>query len=332
MKGEEKTQDDLFSASIYEARIRKDHFLRRLKVLLDWHDLASELNDCYRHKGRPSVPPEMMLKIMILQFLYDLSDRQFEEQLRYRLDFMYFLGLSLDEAGPDHSTLSRFRGRVGAERFARIFNKIVAEARREGLISDRLHAIDSRHFKANVSTWRQRDRNSDDNDDTPSGFVLFDDSPPGSPDPDARWGKKSKHYSFYGYKHHMAVDADSGLIVTSVVTPGNDNDGAVMATVLDDAAGAVVADKAYDLPCNHQLLSAKRIGNRILIKGVDNGTKNAGRYVVERTNAVVKRWCGGGRARYWGLEKVSIQMTLASIAANLKRWLSTDAPVAVQTG
>jgi IS5 family transposase len=92
-----------------------------------------------------------MLKIMILQYLYDLSDRQLEEQLRYRLDFMFFLGLSLDEAGPDHSTLSRFRGRVGNERFDRIFNKIVAAARQADLIADRLHAIDARVVKANVA-------------------------------------------------------------------------------------------------------------------------------------------------------------------------------------
>lgn len=331
MKGKEKKQDDLFSSGIYEVRIPKDHFLRRLKVLLDWSGLASSLDDCYRHKGRASIPPEIMLKIMILQYLYDLSDRQFEEQLRYRLDFMFFLGLSLDEAGPDHSTLSRFRGRVGNERFVRIFNKIVEAARAGDLISDRLHAIDSSHFKANVSTWRQRDRDDDD-DETPSGFVKFDDSPKGSPDPDAAWGRKSKNFKFFGYKHHLAVDTGSGMIVKTVVTPGNRNDGAEMPEVVDDCAGEIVADRAYDTRKNHRLLKAKGIGNRILRKRVNNGTKNRDRYVVERCNAIVKRWCGGGRARYWGLDKVSIQMTLASIAANLKRWLSLTAPEAVQTG
>lgn len=332
MKGKEKNQDDLFSTGIYEARIPKDHFLRRLKLLLDWHDLASELDDCYRNKGRASVPPEVMLKIMILQFLYNLSDRQFEEQLRFRLDFMFFLGLSLDEAGPDHSTLSRFRGRVGNERFVRIFNKIVASARKQGLIGDRLHAIDSRHFKANVSTWRKRDRDNDSDDDTPTGLVRFEGETPDSPDPDAAWGAKSKKNFFYGYKHHISTDVDSGFITETVVTAGNEHDGVVMAAVLDDVAEAVVADKAYDLPRNHELLKGKNINNRIIRKKGDNGTKNKGRWVVEQVNAIVGRWCGGGRARYWGLEKVSTQMTLASIAANLKRWLNTTAPIAAKAG
>jgi IS5 family transposase len=272
-----------------------------------------------------------MLRIMILQFLYDRSDRAIEIDLRMHLGFKYFAGLAADEAGPDHSTLSRFRGRVGAERFARIFNRIVEAARAAGLIADRLHAIDSSHFRANVATWRRRD-DSDDDDDSPGGFVKFDDSPPGSPDPDAAWGAKSKNFKFFGYKHHIAVDADSGMIVSSVTTPGNRNDGAEMPNVVDDRAGAVVADKAYDSGKNHRLLARLGIGDRILRRGVDNGTKNRDRYVVERTNAIVKRWCGGGRARYWGLEKVSIQMTLASIAANLKRWLGLTAQVCCSTG
>lgn len=86
-----------------------------------------------------------------------------------------------------------------------------------------------------------------------------------------------------------------------------------MQEVLDEAAEAVVADKAYDLPRNHKLLKGKKIDNRIIRKSGDGD--NTGRYVVDRTNAIIKRWCGGGRARYWGQEKVSIQMTRASIAA-----------------
>jgi IS5 family transposase len=330
MKGKENRQDDFLSNAVYEAAIPRDHFLRRLKSLLDWQELASELEDCYRNKGRASVPPEVMLRIMILQYLYDRSDRAIEQDLMMHLGFKFFSGLAADEPGPDHSTLSRFRGRVGNERFVSIFNRIVAAARAQGLISDRLHAIDSRHFKANVATWRKRDRDNDD-DDTPTGFVKFDDGPAGSPDADAKWGAKSKNKKFFGYKHHIAVDADSGMVVASVTTPGNRNDGAEMPNVLDDRAGAITADKAYDSGNNHRLLAERGIGDLIIRKKGGNGTKNRERYVVERSNAIIKRWCGGGRARYWGLEKVGIQMTLASIAANLKRWLSLTAPAALQT-
>ena len=82
---------------------------------------------------------------------------------------------------------------------------------------------------------------------------------------------------------------------------------------------AVVIDKAYDLARNHRLLRRKRIGERIVRRAGGNGSNNSGCCVVERTNAKVKRWCGCGLERCWGLEKVSIQMLLTSMAANLKR-------------
>jgi len=330
MRGKENPQSDLFSQSVFDSLLPPDHFVRRLRELLDWKALAGELRDCYRGKGRPSVPPEVMLRIMVAQYVFDLSDRKVEQQMTMNIAIKFFVGLELDACGVDHSTISRFRGRVGAERFARLFNRIVAAARDAGIIADRLHAIDARAVKANAATWRRRD--DSDDDDGSGGFVKFDPSPPGNPDPDAAWGRKNKHNSFLGYKHHMSVDAESGMITSSVVTPGNEHDGVVMAAVLDDAAGAVVADKAYDLPRNHVLLERKKIENRIIRKRGGNGNRNSGRYVVERTNAIVKRWCGGGRARYWGLEKVGIQMLLASIAANLKRWLSLTVPALCPTG
>jgi IS5 family transposase len=334
MRGKEQQQGDFLSHAVYDSLIPADHFVRRLRMLLNWGALAAQLRDCYRHRGRPSVPPEVMLRIVICQYLYDLSDRQMEEALNFNVAIKYFAGLAPDERGIDHSTLSRFRARVGAARFANLFNALVEAARSAGLVADRLHAIDARVVKANAATWGRIDRELAERDDDlpPGGWERFADTPRGSPDADAAWGRKNKSTKFYGYKHHINVDTDSGMITASVVTPGNEHDGVVMAQVLDERAGAVVADKAYDLPRNHRLLSRKGIGNRIIKRGGGNGAKNTGRYVVERTNAIVKRWCGGGRARYWGLEKVSIQMLLASMAANLKRWLGMVAPAAAAEG
>jgi len=82
------------------------------------------------------------------------------------------------------------------------------------------------------------------------------------------------------------------MIIASVVPPGNEHDRVVMADVLDERAAAVIADKAHNLPRNHQLLQRKGIGNRIIKRRGGNGSSNLGRYVVDRTNAIVKRWCG----------------------------------------
>jgi transposase len=85
MRGAEKQQQDFLSHAIYDSLIPKDNFVRRLRVLLDFSDLARELDDCYRSKGRASKPPKMMLRVVIAQYLHVLSDRQMEEVMRMNI-------------------------------------------------------------------------------------------------------------------------------------------------------------------------------------------------------------------------------------------------------
>ena len=123
------------------------------------------------------------------QFLYDLSDRQVEEQVNLHLACKWFAGLRLEEAGPDHSALCRFRARLGPEKFQQIFNQIVTQAWGAGLISDRLRIIDATHLAAKVDLFRLPL--------TPAETPLA--QAPGSPDSDARFGRKSATKSCYGY-------------------------------------------------------------------------------------------------------------------------------------
>ena len=81
MKGKSKRQGSFFAGPIYDRVVANDHLLRRLRELIDWEALVEGVSDCYADVGRPSWPPEQMLKIMILQFIYDRSDRQIEDDL-----------------------------------------------------------------------------------------------------------------------------------------------------------------------------------------------------------------------------------------------------------
>ena len=154
------------------------------------------------------------------------------------------------------------------------------------------------------------------------------------PDTDAAFGYKGKDKPFHGYKAHLAVDADSQMVVSVVTTPGNEHDGEVLEEVLDRRARAVVADKIYDQKENHELLAQAEIEDRIIrqerraAEGGSDRRNNNERAVVERANSWLKRWCGGGRARYCPprrMAKVSIQMILAAMALNLKRWICLQA-------
>ena len=106
-----------------------------------------------------------MFKMVFLQFLYDLSDRDIEEQCTWNMLFKCFLGLSAEELPPDHSTLCRFRLRLGAEGFQRLFNQTVEQARSQGLVSDRLHIIDATHMTAKVDLFRLKKEHRDGDDD-----------------------------------------------------------------------------------------------------------------------------------------------------------------------
>lgn len=355
MKGHVRRQASFLDQPIYDALIPPKHFLRRLATIVDWQALAAGLDDCYADDGRPSWPPEQMLKITILQFLHDRSDREIAEDLRLNIGYKFFLGMRVDELGPDNSSICRFRSRLGVERFQGVWNKIVAAARARRLVKDRLHAVDATAVRAAVDTWRWRDAQPRDDDDeppdaagsTPPERPLDEQGgkPPAdemsgsggmvkwlgpclerSPDPDACFGFKSKTKPFFGYKAHLAADVDSGIVVTLVTTPGNEADGEVLAEVLacGPSPGAVVADKSYDTRDNHALLRVHKTRDYIIRTAGGRKSKAAARAhrkrgVVERANAWLKRWCGGGRARYWGLEKVSMQLVLATMALNLKR-------------
>jgi transposase, IS5 family len=323
MRGKQKRQQSFFAGPIYEAIVPKDHLLRRLMTVVDWESLAGEVSDCYSDVGRPSWPPEQMLKIVVLQYIYDRSDRQVAEDLRYHLAMKFFVGLEVDQPGPDNGTISRFRTRLGAERFARLFNRVVEAARAAGHVDDELHAVDSTVVSSKVNQWRWRDS---DDDPPPGegvgGFVKWE-GPRLSrgPDTDACFGCKGKDKRFHGYKAHISVDVASQMVVRVVTTPGNEHDGEIFSEVMDPRAAAVTADKIYDQQDNHKLLKKEKIEDRIILnkRGCVASGLNRDRSVVERVNAWLKRWCGGGRARYWGLEKVSIQMLLAATALNLKR-------------
>jgi len=210
------------------------HLLRRISATVDFSFINALVGDCYcPDNGRPSWDPLVLFKTVFLQFLYDLSDRQVEEQVNLHLACKWFVGLQPDETGPGHTALTRFRARLGPEKFQAIFNEVVQQARQAGLVHDRLRIIDATHLAAKVNLFRLPP--------PPPGTPPAE--APGSPDPDARFGRQSATRSFYGYKEHLATDADSELITAVAVMPGNVPDSQVFAPLVDPPAREVTADK-----------------------------------------------------------------------------------------
>ena len=331
-------QNSFLGSMIYERIIPKTHFLKQVSEVVDFSFVNDLCRDCYcaefyifkrsasrpcrdEDNGRAGYEPAMMFKIVFLQFLYDISDRRVEEELTFNLAFKWFIGIEADELPPDYSTLSRFRDRLGAERFKDIFNRIVEMAREKGFISDRLTIIDSTHIEAKVDLFRLKKGHKGDKGDK-------DYIDKGSPDMDASFGHKTKKKVFYGYKQHNAMDADSEMITTCEVTTGREPDGAQLPCLIRGQPAGATADKAYDSDENHFYLKREGIQSGIIlkknrvneeiIKGVDVSLKLE-RPKIEHKFGELKKWHGLRIARYWGLGKIAIQCLISCIVVNCKR-------------
>ena len=309
------SQLSFYGDHIYDQVIPDDHFLKQLEKAVDFSFVNDLCRDAYNPDvGRPAYEPEMMFKILFLQFLYDISDRRIEEEVKFNLVLKWFVGLAINESPPDATSLTRFRERLGVKRFASLFNQIVSLAREEELISDRLSIVDSTHVKAKVDTFKMQSK------------------PDQVKDKDARYGYKTHNKPFFGYKSHTGIDADSELITKMETTPGNVHDGDMFRKVVDDKSQMVTADKAYDSKKNHRLLKKNKKKSAIIIKKNRKSKRlkknqmkaevqaaQQERPKIERKFAELKRFHGLAVARYWGLAKMSIQNLMTAITCNLKR-------------
>jgi transposase len=137
---------------IFQATVREDHYLRRVKAVIDFERFRSLLAATYSpDQGRPALEPLLLLKLEFLQYQYNLSDRQVIEQARCNMAYRYFLDLSLHSSLPHHTLLTYFRQRLGVARHQQVFDALVGQAREHGLVKDRLRLKDATHVIANIA-------------------------------------------------------------------------------------------------------------------------------------------------------------------------------------
>jgi IS5 family transposase len=301
-------------------RLRRETELDRIAALLNWGPLSYRLEKhCRKLDGRPPFPSVMMFRALLLAQWYELSDRDLEEALCDRLSFRRFVGLGLEQATPDHTTLCRFRERLNeAGLTIKLLGLVNARIEAKGLMLKRGTLIDA----TVVETAAARPAPASD--------------PAGQIDPDAAFLKhEGKSGSRYGYKAHVAVDEGSLLVRTAKLTPAN-----VAETVVADEliiansdGGAIYADKAYDTHARRELLATLGLRDGIMHRPNKHHALTPGqrqrnaalskvRCSVETVFAVLKRVYGYRRTRYVGLIRNQLQLTLLAICFNLRRMLS----------
>lgn len=341
----QSNQNSFFGHYLYDQIVPANHFLRKVSAAVDFSFINELCLDAYDNLGAPGnrpYEPALLFKILFLSFLYNVSAREMEEQINDRLSFKWFLNLAVNDSAPDHSTLTCFVERLGADKFGEVFNLVVEQAKIKGLVHDRLKIIDSTAVMAKVDLNRlAREHN---HDDSGTGGNYIDQN---SPDQDARFGRKSDTKQFYGYKQHLIIDGDSEIIEAVKVTPGNIKDEQVVAPLLDKTKLSiasrkktkVLADKGYDTNHNHEIIANRYRSksfimvkkNRTvpklvkLMKSAIYRTTTKERYKVERRFADGKTNHGLGRCRWIGQWKMEIQSYLTAFVLNCKRMVVLSA-------
>ncbi len=289
--------------------------LERVSMLVDWTGFERALSGLREDgPGRPGYRPLLLFKALLLQAWYGLSDAELEFRLGDSLAFGRFVGLSLEDEVPDHTTLCRFRNRLVHQRLLeRLFVELDGQLEGAGVILKQGTMLDATLIETQAAGRRG-----------PGEAKV---------DPDAAYARRSgKPGSTHGYKAHVGVDQGSGLIRSILTTPANVNDTVPADALIRGDEKAVLADAAYHTHTRQAALRARGIKPRLMRRPNKHHPKLPPRLArlnwliarrraaVETTFATWKRRMGLLGIRYIGLTKASGQMLMVAMAFNLRRW------------
>lgn len=274
LKKDNGSQQKMFFGTI-EDLMPKEHFLRDLDRLVDFSFIYEKVESLYSNTGRPSIDPIVLVKMLLIGYLYGIdSERKLEQEICVNIAYRWFLGLELGANVPDHSTISQLRRRKfsGTTVFQDIFNEVVKKCMDAGLVSGKLLLTDSTHIKANARTDRQE---IIEVPDTPSEYMKKLDREAyecgllkepaeyttektkavvkSTTDPECGMLNRPGKPKAFCYLNHETCDAENGIITDVYVTPGNANDAAQHTSRIEHQiekfgfeTEAVCADAGYD--------------------------------------------------------------------------------------
>jgi transposase len=253
-----------------DKRIRASHPLRRIDQLIDFDFIYQEVADKYGFNGNVSLPPPIILKLMLLLVFYNVrSERELMDTLPERLDWLWFLGYDLDSEIPNHSVLSKARKRWGAEVFRSFFERIVLQCVEAGLVDGKKIFLDASLVDADASNSSVLDMRSLKGQlhQRYQELEARLEEKSASANPSRSYEKKNGRYisatdpdaslinrgqSKLSYQVHRAVDSQSEIITATEATPGDVNEAHLLLPLWEShqsttglKAATVVADGKY---------------------------------------------------------------------------------------
>ena len=348
MRGKQEQQITMLSALTPDQLVPQDHPIRRIKPIVDraLKELSLTFNRMYADVGRPSIPPEHLLKASLLIALYSIrSERQFCERLQYDLLFKWFLDINIMDPAFDASSFSKNKARLLEHQVARGFlTAVVAEARRRKLLSEDHFSVDgtlleawaslkSVHPKDGGEQPQPGERNPDVDF---RGKSRTNDTHQSSTDPEARLARKgSGKEAKLCFAGHVLMENRNGLVVDVTVnraTGTAERDTAL--DMIEKVPGArritVWADKGYDtrdfVTTCREMNVTPHVARRKWSIVDQRTTRHEGYQLSQRVRKRIEEiwgWVktvGGGRKlRYKGVERNQLWAELTAAAYNLVR-------------
>ena len=358
MRGDDPRHESMFSYVTPERRVRADHPLRPIRRMTDaaLERLSSRFARLYSTTGRPSIPPEQLLRALLLQILYSIrSERLLVEELDYSVLYRWFVGLSMDDTIWDATTFTKNRDRLLQGDIAdAFFAEVLAAIRGEGLLSDEHFTVDGTLLEAWAShkSFKPKDGPTPPPDDPKNPTVNFhgqqrrNDTHQSTTDPEARLYKKAVgREAKLGYLAHLLTENRHGFIVDTAVTDAMgtaERDAAVMMLgelPLTTRRVTVGADKNFDMPA--WVAAVRQMGitphvaqhttkRRSAIDG--RTTRHPGYALSQRCRKKVEQPFGWMKTvgllrklRHRGGRKVDWIVSFTAAAYNLVRWRTLTA-------
>jgi transposase len=352
MRGNDYQQADMYSYLSPEARVRPDHPLRAIRQMADWAltNMSERFDGMYAKTGRPSIPPEKLLRAQLIQMLYSVrSERLLMEEIDYSMLFRWFVGMNLDEPVWDVTVFTKNRNRLLEGDVAREFLcEVVRQARAKDLTSNEHFTVDGTLIEAwaSLKSFQRKDQKNVPPDDPGNPMVDFhgesrsNETHESKSDPEARLARKgSGKEAKMSYTGNLLTENRNGLIVMAEVFQAHGTAERHAALVmLERIPGehrvTVGGDKGYDTrdfvaECQnmnvtpHVAQNTKRSGG----SAIDERTTRHGGYEVSQKKRKRIEECFGWlktialmrKVRHRGLEKVDWLFTFAAAAYNLVR-------------
>jgi len=327
------------------ASIKKNRAIKRMEqinTIVNWSKIETLLMKNYpvgrSAEGNEAYHPLILMKCLLLQQWFKIdSDPELETQINDRISFKKFLGLSLDDPAPDHSTFSRFRGRFSKDTMRMINHELLSQFASKGLTINKGVAIDARLVKSAshpISTEKLKEERQ--KRETPEGKLNKKRKPlKFSRDLESDWTVKNDK-PHYGLKEHASVDTRYGFVLATEITPASHHDSPYLPLCVagschtKESIKKVYADKGYFGKPNRDFLALNKFEDGIMRKATTgtelpeyekerNKSISKVRYIVEQYFGISHLHNNAFRARFSRLIKNAIDAMFRQMAFNFLR-------------